>query len=51
VYLDGESSDTWHTGFGGGLWFAFLESGNAITMSVVRGDQRTAFYLRAGFAY
>jgi hypothetical protein len=51
VYLDGESSDTWHTGFGGGVWFAFLESGNAITMSVVRGDQRTAFYLRAGFAY
>jgi hypothetical protein len=51
VYLDGESSDTWHSAFGGGVWFAFLEPGNAITMSVVRGDQRTAFYLRAGFAY
>jgi hemolysin activation/secretion protein len=51
VYLDGESSDTWHTGFGGGVWFAFLEPGNAITVSAVRGDHRTAFYLRAGFAY
>lgn len=51
VYLEGESSDTWHTGVGGGIWFAFLEPGNTITVSLVRGDERTAFYLRAGFAY
>jgi hemolysin activation/secretion protein len=51
VYLDGESSDTWHTGVGGGLWFAFLERANTVTVSVVRGDDRTAFYLKAGFAY
>jgi hypothetical protein len=24
VYLSGESSDTWHSAFGGGLWFRFL---------------------------
>jgi hypothetical protein len=51
VFLDGESSDVWHTGFGGGFWFAFLEPANAVTLALARGDGRTAFYLRAGFAY
>ncbi len=51
VYLEGESSDVWHTGVGGGIWFAFLEPGNTFTVSLVRGDDRTAIYLRAGFAY
>ena len=37
VYLEGESSDVWHTGFGGGLWFAFLERANTMTLSLVSG--------------
>jgi hypothetical protein len=51
VYLEGESSDTWHTGFGGGLWLAFLEPANTMTLAFVSGDDRTGFYLRAGFAF
>ena len=51
VYLDGESSDRWHTGVGGGVWFAFLEPANTMSLALVRGDGRTAFYLRAGFGY
>ncbi|MGN6392281.1 MAG: BamA/TamA family outer membrane protein [Gemmatimonadales bacterium] len=51
VYLDGESSDTWHTGVGGGLWFAYLDPANTISVAVARGDHRTALYIRAGFAY
>jgi hypothetical protein len=51
VFLTGESSDRWHTGVGGGVWFAFLETANTITVAVARGDGRTALYLRAGFAY
>lgn len=51
VFLEGESSDVWHTGVGGGLWFAFLEQANTMTVALARGDGRTAFYLRAGFAY
>jgi len=51
VYLEGESSDTWHTGVGGGLWFAYLDPANTISLAVARGDDRTALYLRAGFAY
>jgi hypothetical protein len=51
VYFEGESSDTWHTGVGGGLWFAFLDPANTITVSLARGDNRTALYLQAGFGY
>ena len=51
VYVSGESSGTWHTGVGGGVWFAFLDPANTVTFAVARGDDRTALYARAGFAY
>jgi hypothetical protein len=51
VYLEGESSDVWHTGVGGGIWFAFLDPANTVTVALARGDGRTALYARAGFAY
>ena len=51
VFLEGESSDVWHTGVGGGFWFAFLEPANTITVALARGGGRTALYVRAGFAY
>jgi hypothetical protein len=51
VFLDGESSDVWHTGVGGGLWFAFLDPANTFTVALARGDSRTALYVSAGFAY
>jgi hypothetical protein len=51
VYLEGESSDRWHTGVGGGLWFSFLQRSNTVTVAVARGDDRTTLYVRAGFGY
>jgi hypothetical protein len=51
VWLDGERSDEWHVGAGGGLWFAYLDPGNAVTIAVARSAERTGFYLRAGFLF
>ena len=51
VWLQGESSDTWHDAFGGGLWFAPLARANAITVAIARGDGRTGVYVRAGFMF
>ena len=51
VWLEGEDSNDWHEAFGGGVWFAFLNRANVISMSLARGDGRTAFYLTAGFGY
>ena len=51
VYLEGESSDRWHTGVGGGLWFSILRRTNTVTLTVARGDERTTLYLRTGFGF
>ncbi len=51
VFLEGESSSEVHTAFGGGLSLSFLSPANTLTFALVRGEDRTGFYLRAGFAY
>ena len=51
VYQDGSSPGGWHTGLGGGLWWAVLDRNNTLTLSVVQGDEETRFYLGLGFAY
>ena len=51
VYLEGESSDRWHGAAGGGIWFAFLSRANTISAALSHGEERTGFYLRAGFGF
>jgi hypothetical protein len=51
VFEDGDSSDRWHEGYGGGLWIAPLARTNAISFTVGRSDEETLFYLRVGFSY
>jgi hypothetical protein len=51
VYLDGESSDVWHVGFGGGVWFAWLGGGKVASLAVARGSDRTTLVVRVGAAF
>lgn len=54
VFVEGESSDRWHTAAGGGLWLTLAPSvrpGNVLSLTVARSAERTALYLGAGFAY
>jgi hypothetical protein len=51
VWLDGETSDTWHTSWGGGVWLGLLSRSNAIAFTVAQSDERTAFAIRAGFSF
>ena len=51
VYLDGEDSNRWHKGYGGGLWFAWLDRGNTVSASFARSEGHNAFYVHAGFAF
>lgn len=51
VWNGGERSDRWHTGAGGGLWFAYLERRNAVTLAAARSAERTAFYVQMGFPF
>ncbi len=51
VYLAGETSDRWHGAAGGGVWFAFLNRGNTLSVAAARSAEGTRIYVRAGFAF
>lgn len=51
VFMDGESSDRWHSAVGGGVWVAPLTRNNTISVSLARGRERTGFYLASGFSF
>jgi hypothetical protein len=51
VWLDGEDSDRWHTSVGGGLWFAYLEPANVVSIAAARSTEGTGIYVRAGFLF
>jgi hypothetical protein len=51
VYLEGESSDAWHTALGGGLWMALVNRSNVVRLSLARGAGRTALNAGVGFAF
>lgn len=51
VAADGEQSDVWHSGVGGGIWIAPITRVHTVSVSVARGRERTGFYLKSGFAF
>ncbi len=51
VYLAGESSDTWHSVFGGGLSLSYLQRAYTFSVALAAGDERTAVYVQAGFGF
>jgi hypothetical protein len=51
VWLKGESSDTWHVGVGGGLWFSFLNDRMAFSTGISHGKEDNLYYFKGGFSY
>ncbi|MFI4946820.1 MAG: hypothetical protein ACHP85_26310, partial [Burkholderiales bacterium] len=51
IWLEGETSDTWHPSWGGGIWLGLLSRANSVAFTVAKSDERTAFYIRAGFSF
>lgn len=51
VWVDGEDSDAWHRGFGGGLWLMPPSFGRPLSFTAVRGDDETRYYVRLGFLF
>jgi hypothetical protein len=51
IFEDGDSSDQWHLGYGGGIWFAPLARANAIRFTVAHSDEDTLFYMGLGFGF
>jgi hypothetical protein len=51
VFLEGETSDEWHTAFGGGVWLAFLDRAYTLSLAAASSDERTGIYLQGGFGF
>ena len=51
VAVEGQSSDTWHTGVGGGVWIAPLSRAATMTAALAWSEGATRFYLQAGFGF
>ncbi|MBP2648078.1 MAG: hypothetical protein H6Q77_1702 [Gemmatimonadetes bacterium] len=50
VFVEGESSDTWHPAYGGGIWLAFLNGRTRATVSVAGGEGSARFYFNFGLS-
>ena len=51
VFHDGERSDTWHAGYGGGIWISIVRPEHTGGLTIMRSEEGTRLYLRLGFPY
>jgi hypothetical protein len=51
VWLEGESSDTWHTSYGGGIWFSFLDYRSTLSAYVAHSKEDNIFHVGGGFSF
>jgi hypothetical protein len=51
VWVKGESSDRWHTGVGGGVWFSALKPENTVSFAVARSEGRVRVYFQGGMTF
>jgi hypothetical protein len=51
VFLKGESSDKWHTGYGGGIWVAPVMRQFTMSLAVAGSDEGPRVYFRFGFGF
>lgn len=51
VFLEGEPSQRWHGSQGGGVWFAFLDRVNTVSLGIARSGEGVRFYGRGGFLF
>jgi hypothetical protein len=51
VWVDGEKSDKWHPGGGGGIWLSPLSRVNTLSLMVGASTEETLFYMRMGFHF
>ena len=51
VFARGESSDAWHSAFGGGLWVSALSPHNVLSVAIASSEERLGVYVRAGFMF
>jgi hypothetical protein len=51
VWVEGEDSTKWHTGWGGGVWLAPIKRSSMMGVLWARSEGATRFYIQAGFGF
>jgi len=51
VWYAGESSDTWHTSYGGGLWLSFLDYDTIFSAYVAHSAEGDIVHVGGGFSF
>jgi hypothetical protein len=51
VFLKGESSDTWHTSYGGGIWISMLNYRNTFSAYVAHSKEDNIFHVGGAFTF
>jgi hypothetical protein len=51
VFLEGESSDRWHTAWGGGLWMAVADPKYLASVAVAASEGNVRFFVQGGFTF
>jgi hemolysin activation/secretion protein len=51
VFVDGESSDKWHTAVGGGLWVSLLDPASGMSLSIADSEEGTGVYVHLGLSF
>lgn len=51
VWVDGESPEGWHRGYGGGIWLSFMQRPVMGSFTAAGGDEETRYYFRIGLPF
>jgi hypothetical protein len=51
VFLEGESSNLWHTAVGGGVFVSVAEPRNVLSLALASSEGRLRFYVHGGFTF
>ncbi len=51
VYLKDETSDTWHTSYGGGIWLSFVNYKTTFSAYLAHSKEDDVVHLDAGFSF
>ncbi|MCP5047946.1 MAG: BamA/TamA family outer membrane protein [bacterium] len=51
VFVEGESSDKWHSSYGGGIWVAFVKRMFNVSFTLAKSDEKSAFYFGLRLMY
>jgi len=51
VFLQGETSSVWHTGYGGGVFLSLLDVNKVVSFTLATSEGQIAFHLQSGFSF